>query len=107
MRLCSPWLPLRGIFSNMSLTWPKIASIDLRVHASERNVPIYFLEVRHNHEVPAALAERYLQQLTAPRKELIWFARSAHVVDTEEADKFNRFFVERWVQETRPPFKAP
>jgi pimeloyl-ACP methyl ester carboxylesterase len=91
----------RGIFANMRLMWPKIVSIDLRVQAPEIQVPVYFLEGWYDYEAPALLAERYLQQLSAPRKELIWFEQSAHFVNTEEADKFNRFFVERLVQETR------
>jgi pimeloyl-ACP methyl ester carboxylesterase len=92
---------VRGIFANMRLMWPKIVSIDLRAQVPEIQVPVYFLEGRYDYEAPAVLAERYLQQLTAPRKELIWFERSAHFVNTEEANKFNRFFVERLVQETR------
>ncbi len=90
----------RGIFANMRLMWPKIAAIDLRVRAPEIRVPVYFLEGRYDYEAPAVLAERYLQQLRAPRKELIWFERSAHFVNTEEAAAFNRFFVERLLRET-------
>jgi len=91
----------RGIFANMRLMWPKIASIDLRALVPELEVPVYFLEGRYDYEAPAVLAELYFQKLRAPRKELIWFERSAHFVNTEEADKFNRFFVDRLVQETR------
>ena len=97
----------RGIFFNMRLMWPKIMLIDLRVQAPEIKVPVYFLEGRYDYEAPAVLAERYLQQLRAPRKELIWFERSAHFVNTEEADKFNRFFVDRLLREThRPAFNG-
>jgi pimeloyl-ACP methyl ester carboxylesterase len=94
---------LRGIFANMRLMWPKIMSIDLRVQAPEIAVPVYFLEGRYDYEAPAVLAERYFQQLRAPRKELIWFERSAHFVNTEEADNFNRFFIDRLRQETLGP----
>jgi pimeloyl-ACP methyl ester carboxylesterase len=66
-------------------------------------VPVYFLEGRYDYEAPAVLAERYFQLLKAPRKELIWFERSAHFVNTEEADAFNRFFVDRLLQETHRP----
>jgi len=91
----------RGIFANMRLMWPQIVSLDLRVLAPEMDVPVYFLEGRYDQEAPAALAESYLRQLRAPRKALIWFEHSAHFVNTEEADNFNRFFVERLVQETQ------
>ena len=91
----------RGIFASMRLMWPKILSIDLMAQAPELKVPVYFLEGRYDYEAPAVLAERYFQALRAPRKELVWFERSAHFVNTEEADAFNRFFVERLLTETR------
>jgi pimeloyl-ACP methyl ester carboxylesterase len=90
----------RAIFASMRLMWPKILSIDLMTQAPELQVPVYFLEGRHDHEAPAVLVERYFEALKAPRKALIWFERSAHFVNTEEADAFNRFFVERLLAET-------
>ena len=79
----------------MRLMWPKIVVIDLRVLAPEIRVPVYFLEGRFDYEAPAVLAALYFEQLRAPRKALIWFEQSAHFVNTEEADKFNKFFVDR------------
>ena len=90
----------RGVFTAMRLLWPQILSIDLFVQAPELEVPVYFLEGRHDQEAPAALAERYFEVLRAPRKALVWFERSAHFVNTEEAEAFNRFFVERLLPET-------
>ncbi len=92
----------RGIFANMRLMWPKILDIDLMAQAPELKVPVYFLEGRHDYEAPSVLAERYFEMLKAPRKTLIWFERSAHFVNTEEADSFNRFFVDRLLRETHP-----
>jgi pimeloyl-ACP methyl ester carboxylesterase len=93
----------RGVFANMRLMWPQIVSIDLKVQAPALEVPVYFLEGRHDYEAPSVLADRYFQLLEAPRKALIWFERSAHFVNTEEPDAFNRFFVDRLRQETHPP----
>ena len=92
----------RGIFANMRLMWPKILNIDLRAQAPELKVPVYFLEGRHDYEAPAILAEQYFKSLKAPRKTLIWFEQSAHFVNTEEPDSFNRFFVDRLLPETQP-----
>lgn len=94
----------RGIFSSMHLMWPKVFSINLMVQVPTLEVPVYFLEGRYDHEAPAVLAERYFHQLKAPHKELIWFERSAHFVNTEEADAFNRFFVDL-LQETQRPVR--
>lgn len=92
----------RGIFANMRLMWPKIVDINLMAQAPELKVPVYFLEGRHDYEAPAVLAEQYFEALEAPRKTLIWFERSAHFVNTEEPDSFNRFFVDRLLRETHP-----
>lgn len=92
----------RGIFATMRLMWPQILELDLVRQAPELKVPVYFLEGRHDYEAPSILAERYFEVLQAPRKALVWFERSAHFVNTEEPEAFNRFFVERLLRETRP-----
>lgn len=92
----------RGVFASTRLLWPQILSIDLMQQAPRFEVPIYFLEGRHDHEAPAELAERYLDRLEAPRKALVWFERSAHLPNVEEPDAFNRFFLERLLVETGP-----
>ena len=92
----------RGLFASMRLLWPQILSINLLEQAPELKVPVYLLEGRHDHEAPSALAERYFQVLVAPRKTLLWFEDSAHFVNTEEADAFNRFFIDRLLPETSP-----
>lgn len=97
----------RGIFANMRLMWPKILDIDLMMQVPELKVPVYFLEGRHDFEAPSLLAERYFAALKAPKKTLIWFEKSAHFMNTEEADSFNDFFVDRLLRETfRPETEA-
>ena len=93
----------RGIFANMRLMWPKILDIDLPTQVPELKVPVYFLEGRHDFEAPSLLAERYFATLKAPQKTLIWFEKSAHFINTEEADSFNNFFVDRLIRETFYP----
>lgn len=94
---------LRGVLEGMRTLWPQILSIDLLQQAPVLEVPVYFLEGRHDHEAPSVLAERYHRALAAPRKTLIWFERSAHFPSVEEAAAFNRFFVERLLPETYRP----
>ncbi len=90
----------RGIFASMRLLWPQILSINLMDQAPELKVPVYFLEGRHDYESPSVLAERYYEALEAPRKTLVWFERSAHFINTEEAEAFNLFFIDRLLPET-------
>ena len=93
----------RGIFASMRLLWPQILSINLMGQAPELRVPVYFLEGRHDYEAPSALVEQYYQAVRAPSKTLVWFENSAHFVNTEEPDAFNRFFVDRLRVETHRP----
>ena len=91
---------VRGILVGIRVMWPQILDIDLITQVPELKVPVYFLEGRHDYEAPTELAERYFEALKAPHKTLIWFERSAHFVNTEEADAFNRFFIDRLLPET-------
>lgn len=91
----------RGVFAGMRCMWPQILSIDLTQQVPELRVPVYFLEGRHDYEAPATLAESYFQRLRAPQKALVWFEDSAHFVNSEQADAFNRFFIERLLPETQ------
>jgi len=91
---------VRGILVGIRVMWPQILDIDLITRVPELKVPLYFLEGRHDYEAPTTLAERYFEALKAPHKTLIWFESSAHFVNTEEADAFNRFFINRLLPET-------
>lgn len=39
------------------------------------------------------LSAKYFEALKAPRKQLVWFERSAHLPNIEEKDKFNEFLI--------------
>ncbi len=90
----------RGIFASMDLLWPQIMSIDLVKQVPKFEVPVYFLLGRHDMEAPSVLAEQYFHALVAPRKRLLWFERSAHFINVEEADAFNRFFTDELVADS-------
>lgn len=51
-------------------------------------VPVWFFIGRHDYTTPYEMAQRYLEKLQAPRKELVWFERSAHFPFLEEPDRF-------------------
>ncbi len=89
------WNFFRGALASMDLLWEELLTIDLFAQAPALDVPVYFLEGRHDYEAPSSVAARYFDALRAPRKELVWFERSAHFINVEEAEAFNRFFTER------------
>ena len=39
------------------------------------------------------LSAKYFEALKAPRKQLVWFERSAHLPNIEVKDKFNEFMI--------------
>ena len=84
----------RGIFRSVEALMPRMFELDLFAQVPEVRVPVWFCLGRHDWEVPAVLAARYFEALRAPRKQLVWFERSAHLPNTEERDAFNRFLVE-------------
>ena len=60
--------------------------------------PILLFEGRHDSTTPAVIAERWLQNVHAPAKKLVWFEDSAHMAFIEEPGHF----LIRLVQDVRP-----
>jgi pimeloyl-ACP methyl ester carboxylesterase len=78
---------VRGLLNTMDAIWPQLWEVDLRRQATRLEVPVYFLEGRHDINAPPHLAEDYLQVLEAPQKSLIWFEHSGHSPWVEESQK--------------------
>ena len=76
-----------GLVATLDAVYWQLWDVDLREQAPRLDVPVYFLEGRHDVNAPPALAEDYLQKLAAPHKELIWFEHSGHSPWVDEADK--------------------
>jgi len=83
----------RGIFQSVKALYPELSRTDLFVEVPEVKIPVYFCLGRHDFEVPSPLSATYFETLKAPRKQLIWFERSAHMPNTEEKDTFNEFMI--------------
>jgi proline iminopeptidase len=63
--------------------------------------PIFLLSGRYDHRTDAALAENYLDRISAPQKAFVWFERSAHSPPFEEPAAFNA-----WVAANIRPIAA-
>lgn len=93
----------RGLIATMDAVYSQLWEIDLRAQAPRLEVPIYFLEGRHDVNAPPKLAEDYLQKLEAPHKQLIWFEHSGHSPWVDEAGKVVDVMVNTVLAGTRRP----
>jgi pimeloyl-ACP methyl ester carboxylesterase len=76
------------MFDSLDRIWHEIERIDLVELAPRLDVPVYFFTGRHDYNTPFELVEAYFEVLEAPRKEIVWFERSAHMACIEEPERF-------------------
>jgi pimeloyl-ACP methyl ester carboxylesterase len=79
---------VRALTLGMAETLPHTDGMDFVSFAPRLEVPAYFVMGRHDVLTPPDLVERYVEQLEAPRKRIIWFDRAAHLPPYEEPDRF-------------------
>jgi pimeloyl-ACP methyl ester carboxylesterase len=62
----------------------------------EIGVPLYFFEGVNDHVIACApeLVVEYSKKVKAPKKEIIWFKKSAHYICVEEPEKFQDELIE-------------
>ncbi len=91
-------IPLGARFSFSRLWREAFYDTDLFKQAPRLDVPVLFFLGRHDHTATgsAAMAERYLEALDAPRgKRLIWFENSGHWPQLEEPERFQDELIRR------------
>ncbi|MAT97844.1 MAG: alpha/beta hydrolase [Anaerolineaceae bacterium] len=91
-----------GLLRTMETLWPQLWDVDMRQQVPQVDVPVYFMEGRHDVNAPPELAEDYLQKLDAPHKELIWFEHSGHSPWVDEAEKTVDVMVNTVLANTTP-----
>lgn len=69
---------LRGIVNTFNYVYPQLYNVDLRTDAQTLKIPVYFFIGRHDINAPTELVEKYIKELSAPHKEIIWFEHSGH-----------------------------
>lgn len=92
---------LRGMLTKFNDVYQQLYTIDLRKQALKLDVPVYFMEGRHDINAPPVLVEEYFKSLIAPHKELIWFEHSGHSPWINERDRFVDLMANLVLQETR------
>ncbi len=88
-------------FSELLFEDEEVLNINLKEQLKSINVPVYFLQGRHDNDTPSKLIEEYFNILSAPKKELIWFENSAHFPFYEEPDEFSKVLIEKVLPEAQ------
>lgn len=68
----------KGTFFNLNSLWDEVVDSNLFVTVPQLKVPVYLTQGRHDQNCPIPISLRWFEQLKAPRKEWIWFEKSAH-----------------------------
>ncbi|MBF0288089.1 MAG: alpha/beta hydrolase [SAR324 cluster bacterium] len=88
---------------SVTLLFDRVLEFDLMSEIKELKIPIYILQGRHDYQTAFVLAEKFLHNLKAPKKELIPFESSAHMVPYEEPNKFHEVMINKVLKETYHP----
>jgi proline iminopeptidase len=96
-RLVTPWeIPrlIRANLVSLEAMHEELLALDLERRVPHVDVPVFFFLGRHDRQTEALLAARYIAELEAPVKRLIWFENSAHNIPFEEPARFNAAVVQ-------------
>lgn len=83
------WRIIEANRFSLRAMWPEVRTLNVPARVPHIEVPVRFLLGRDDQQCPSALAAEYIERLTAPSKELLWFNRSAHNPPFEEPSAFN------------------
>lgn len=76
---------------SFQILYPQLSKVDLEVEIKELKTPIYFALGRYDYLQPSAIAERFLLNVRAPYKMIVWFENSSHFPFLEESEEFSKF----------------
>ena len=98
--LLDTWNELRGFADMGGLVYPQLQDVDFRRDVPRLDVPVYFMQGRHELTARSSLAEEWIAQLDAPVKRVYEFADSGHNADAEEPGRYNNLLVTTVLPET-------
>jgi pimeloyl-ACP methyl ester carboxylesterase len=87
---CIRYLRMSGLRFSIPRMGDELLGVNLLQEVPELSVPVWFFEGRHDYTAPFVLAQQFYDSLAAPSKRLVWFEESAHPLDVEEPEKFQR-----------------
>lgn len=72
-----------GSAFTISTIWPKLADVSFE-DVNRIGVPVVLFLGRHDYTCPWPIADAWIQRLSAPKKQTVWFDNSAHLPMIEE-----------------------
>jgi pimeloyl-ACP methyl ester carboxylesterase len=91
----------RGSKLSLSSVNDEFKIVNIEETIKTLDVPVYFLEGRHDYCVPSELVVKYMDILEAPHKEIIWFKNSAHMIPIEETDLYQDILINKVLSATK------
>ena len=85
---------MRGFRFTMNAMWAEVSRLNLIELVPELEMPVFFFLGRKDRWVPPETSVAYLDALSAPSKELVWFEDSSHELFIDEPGKFNAAMTE-------------
>ncbi|WP_413303171.1 alpha/beta hydrolase [Bacillus sp. 1P10SD] len=78
----------KGALFSVKHMHQELLQTDLRELVKKVGIPVYFFLGRYDYSLPSELAEQYMLNLEAPKKEIVWFEQSGHMPQYEETEKY-------------------
>lgn len=79
---------MRGNLGSLDKLFDNVIKDNLFTSSTEFEIPIYVLQGKYDYQVSHDLAKKYLEEISAPKKEFVTFEISAHSPIAEEPEKF-------------------
>jgi proline iminopeptidase len=98
--LLDTWNEIRGFADMGGLLYPQLQELDFRATVPRLEVPVYFMQGRHELTARSRLADEWIGGLRAPIKRVYEFAHSGHNPDAEEPARFNDLMINTVLAET-------
>jgi len=98
--LLDTWNEIRGFADMGGLMYPLLQDLDFRVSVPRLDVPVYFVQGRHELTARSRFADEWIATLQAPIKRVYIFENSGHNPDAEEPERFNDLMINTVLAET-------
>lgn len=89
-----------GFLDTASVLYPQLEDIDFRNDVTRLEVPVHFVQGRHETRARAEVFEEWFPVLDAPAKRLVVFDRSGHRPMFEQPEAFTDYMVEEVLAST-------